>query len=171
MAGNNFQRAEAALLDELRMAPSAWAYSFLGTLRMLQGRHPEARQAMATAMQIGPVVAAQRHQNAAFLSSVGQSQRALVEFSSVLLLDPNTAGAYYGVAVESARLGQTAQAIQAYETYLKYDSTSQLAQLARLEISRLRNQGVPNPSGFPTGPSPFCPPGSFPTTGGCAPIR
>lgn len=173
IATNDFARAEAVLYEELRLAPSsAWAYSFIGTLRMLQGRHPEARQAMATAMQIGPVVATHRYQNAAFLSNVGQSQRALVEFWSVLLLDPNMAIVHYGIGVESARLGQTDRAIQAYDTYLRYDGTSQWAQLARQELVRLRgDRAVPNPTGLPPGVTLTCPPDSIATPLGCVVVR
>jgi len=141
IASNDFQRAEAMLGEELRFAPSsAWAYSYVGTLRMLQGREPEARQAMAAAKQFDSAVVTYRYQNATFLSGVGQSQRALVEFWSVILLDPNAAGAYYGIGVQAARLGQTAQAIQAYESYLNYDGTSEWARLARQEIQRLRGR-------------------------------
>jgi tetratricopeptide (TPR) repeat protein len=141
IASNDFQRAEAILGEELRFAPSsAWAYSYVGTLRMLQGRQEEARQAMAAAMQLDSAVVSYRYQNATFLSGVGQSQRAIVEFWSVILLDPNAAGAYYGIGVQAARLGQTAQAIQAYQSYLNYDGTSEWARLARQEIQRLRGR-------------------------------
>ena len=175
LAANDLGAAEAALGEELRRYPSssAWAYSWIGTIRMLQGRDPESMQAMAAAMRLDPQTANYRYSNGSFLSGIGQSQRALVELLSTLRLDPSIAGAWYGIGLEYARLGRTNEAIQAYETYLQRDATSQWAQQARQEVMRLRGQAAgPGPS-VPPGATSSCPPGTLMVAGGClqAPTR
>lgn len=173
IASGDYRRAEAALQEELRLFPTtAWAYSHLGTLRLLEGRRAEARQAMTTAVQLDPAVITHRYNNASRLGALGQDRRALIEFSSVLELDPNFAGAYYGVGIHAARLGATAQAIQAYEAYLQRDSSSEWAQRARDELARLRVQApVPNPAGQPPEVTAQCPPGSVVILGVCSPAQ
>jgi predicted Zn-dependent protease len=137
---------------------------------MVQGRQPEARQAMAAAMGVDPAVASQRYDNAAFLGGTGQSQRALVEFSSVVLLDPNLIGAQYGVGVEAARLGQTARAIQAFDAYLARDGASEWAERARQALARLRGQGPGVLEDASGGPG-TCAPGTLLVNGTCITIQ
>jgi tetratricopeptide (TPR) repeat protein len=172
LADGDYRRADALLQDELQRFPSAWAYSYLGTLHLLQGRQADAAQAMVTAIRLDPAIANQRYTNGSFLGGLGQDRRAVVEFSSVVLLDPNLAGAYYGLGVHAARLGATAQAIEAYEAYLQRDASSEWAQRARQELARLRGQApVPNPAGHPPGLGQACPPGTTRVPGGCVPLR
>ncbi len=155
LARGDTRRAGAAIEEELRLFPSsAWAYSYLGTVYLLEGRAAEASRAMATAVQIDPAVTTYRYNNATSLGSTGQDRRAMIEFSSVLALDPNMPGAYYGVGVHAARLGATAQAIQAYETYLQLDPASEWARRVRGELARLRALvPLPDPSGHPLPPT------------------
>ena len=169
LAANDLGAAEAALGEELRRYPSssAWAYSWIGTIRMLQGRDPESMQAMATAMRLDPQTASYRYSNGSFLSGVGQSQRAVVELLSTLRLDQSIAGVWYGLGLEYARQGRTNEAIQAYETYLQRDATSQWAQQARQEVARLRGQAAAPAPGVLPGATMTCPPGTLMVAGAC----
>lgn len=166
-------RAEARLQEELRMfPPTAWARSYEGTLHLMAGRQAEAQRAMGEAIRLDAGVAAQRFNNASALAASSQHRRAAIEFASVLALDPNAAGAYYGLGASYANLGAVAQAIGAYESYLARDGSSEWAARARSEIARLRaSVPVPNPAGHPTGVVPLCSPGTSAVGGACVPAR
>jgi tetratricopeptide (TPR) repeat protein len=138
-ASSDFARARAALAEELRRVPlSGLARSYEGTLQMLEGRHEEARQTMAVALRLDPAVVMQRHANGDFLGRTAQYRRAMIEFASVLVLDANASGAYFGYGVAAARAGAVPQAVAALEAYLQRDPSSEWAQRAREELSRLR---------------------------------
>ena len=102
---------------------------------------------MAAALWLDPAVAVQRHANGDFLGRTGQYRRAMIEFVSVLVLDPNAASAYFGYGVAAARVGDVPQAVAALEAYLQRDPSSEWAQRAREELARLRT-----PSWGPFGP-------------------
>lgn len=151
LAAGNQPQAEAALADELRLAPqSAWAYSWLGTLRLLQGRDAEAAQAFAAAQWLDPQILAHRYGNGVGLFNAGQGGRAWMDFRSVVAINPDAAGAYYAMATIYRQAGMAQQAAQALQAYLQRDATSEWAQRARQELAGLTPQApAANPAGYP----------------------
>jgi len=151
LAAGDQGRAEAALVDELRLVPrSAWAQSWLGTLRLLQQRDAEAGQALAAAMWLDPQVIGQRYGNGLGLYNAGQPGRAWLDFRTVVAMNPQDANAYYALGMVYKQTRSPAAAIQAFQAFLQHNPPPDWAQRARQEMAGLQPQApVPDPSGYP----------------------
>jgi tetratricopeptide (TPR) repeat protein len=153
LATGDHGRAEAALGEELRLAPrSAWAYSWLGTLRLLQGRDGEAGHALANALWLDPRVVDHRYANGASLFGSGQLGRAWMDFRTVVAMKPEMPNSYFALGAIYKLSGMAAPAAQLFQTFLRLDPSSQWAGRAQQELASLSRQApVANPAGHPLG--------------------
>ncbi len=139
IAQNDWAAARRAAEREIAAQPnSGWAHSWLGSVDYETGRFEQAAATFRRAAQIDPQAANFRYQNGTHLATAGHYRRALVDFIAAALMNPNFAGAYFGMADCYARLAMPAAAMRYYERYVQLDGASEWAARARAEIARLR---------------------------------
>ncbi len=99
-----------------------------------------AQQSFKRAAQLAPDLAQGLYNQAIQFYNAGVFAMALQQFLAVQGVDPNHAGAYYGLGLTYSKLGQTEHAIRALQTYLQMDKTSPHAAAAREELRRLQGR-------------------------------
>jgi hypothetical protein len=128
--------AEAeALLKVWPNAPNIWV---LHGQALIWNRNPAGVESLKRAMQLDPNVVNARYADAEKFLTARVPMIAYLHFTTVLNMNPNMAGAHYGLGIACSQLGYNAMAIREFELYLRYDSTSGYAQSARQELQRLR---------------------------------
>ena len=136
----DFAEARRLLDAEIAGHPnSAWALSWIGTIEYETGRTDAAKATLQRALAMDGNLLQFRYDNANWMDRVNQPRRALMDLLAVATMNPNFAGAYYGLGSSYAKLGRADLAVQSYERYLQFDAQSEWATKARSEVARLKS--------------------------------
>jgi len=76
------------------------------------------------------------------LLAQNQYRRAVQSYLAAASMDPQLAGAYFGMGASYAKMGYFEWAIQSYENFLSIESNSERAESARVEIRDLKDGKV-----------------------------
>lgn len=98
---------------------------------------PAALQSLAEVRQLDPGVTTRLYEEANRFLKAGVGIAAAQEYVTVLYLDQQQTGAYFGLGFARLLLGQRALAIDAFQRYLQRDSTSAYADQVRQQLRQL----------------------------------
>jgi predicted Zn-dependent protease len=98
---------------------------------------PAALQSLAEVRQLDPGVTTRLYEEANRFLKAGVGIAAAQEYVTVLYLDRQQAGAYFGLGFARLLLGQRTLAIDAFQRYLQLDSTSPYAEQVRQQLRQL----------------------------------
>ena len=140
LIGDHTRARDMALILVREMPESATMHLLLGQAYLWNKDTAAAQASFARCMQLDPEHAKKLYAQAGKFLDAGVPLLAHMQYTTILYLDANSRGAYYGLGVANARLGFNDRAIQAFEEYLKSDATSEYARIARSEIERLRQR-------------------------------
>ncbi|MBI5687298.1 MAG: tetratricopeptide repeat protein [Verrucomicrobia bacterium] len=98
---------------------------------------PAALQSFAEVRRLDPGVTARLYEEANRFLKAGVGIAAAQEYVTVLYLDRQQAGAYFGLGFARLLLGQRTLAIDAFQRYLQLDSTSAYADQVRQQLRQL----------------------------------
>lgn len=128
--------AEAEAL--LQLEPNnSWTNVVHGQACLWNDNAEGAARSFARAVQLDPATAQSLMGQANQFLAAGVPGVALLQYTSVVWMDPSLYNALYGLGFACSKLGQTERAIAAFNQFLQYDSTSDFALLVRMELERL----------------------------------
>jgi tetratricopeptide (TPR) repeat protein len=129
-------RAEAEALKRLRPQDPQVVLLHAQAAMWTQNA-PAALQSLAEVRQLDPTVVARLYDEANRFLKAGVGIAAAQEYVTVLYLDQQQTGAYFGLGFARLLLGQRTLAIDAFQRYLQLDSTSPYAEQVRQQLRQL----------------------------------
>ena len=130
-------RAEAeALLAQRPDDPSLLLLH--GQTALLINDTATARRDFDRVIRLAPDTSQGIYNQANQMLSAGVLPVAHLQYLTVIWLDPQTTGAYYGLGMTCARLGRRDQAIEAFERYIKLEPNGPQAQYVLQQLNQLR---------------------------------
>ncbi len=143
VAGINIATGEVAAAkaetEALLKAASQDAYVVIlhGQAALARGDTKEATASFAAAMKLDEKAPANLYQQANQFLSAGVPAFAQMQYRAIVWMKPDFSGAYYGLGISCAALGQRDDAVNSFKRYLIYDQTTAFAEYAKKEIKRL----------------------------------
>lgn len=129
-------RAEAEALKRMRPQDPHIVLLYAQAAMWTQDT-PAALQSLAEVRQLDPGVTTRLYEEANRFLKAGVGIAAAQEYVTVLYLDQQQTGAYFGLGFARLLLGQRALAIDAFQRYLQRDSTSAYADQVRQQLRQL----------------------------------
>lgn len=132
---HRFDEADAACIQAIRLAPTAWfVYQTQGEILTQQKRQEEALQAYQKVVQLVPNASPVYLQLGDTQSALERFAQAARAYDQALQLQPNDLSASYAKAQALERLGQDKQALAAYEQGLQHSPRQFALLFGRAEI-------------------------------------
>ena len=146
LAAGNVKEARKEADRLLREKPSdPEAILVAAQAALYDGNQQRAQELFQKLRTLAPQTETGLYTQAGNFLQAGVPAMALVQYDTIVWMNPGQTNAYYGLGFAASRLGQREKAIEAFNRYLQYDATSQWAEQVRSELQRLQSADLMAP--------------------------